>query len=70
MKRANLTVLTGVQVSRILIENKRAVGIEYASSGTTHHCYAASEILVTSGAIGTPKLLMLSGIGLRAFEIA
>ena len=63
MKRANLTVLTGVQVSRILIENKRAVGIEYASSGTTHHCYAASEILVTSGAIGTPKLLMLSGIG-------
>ena len=63
MKRANLTVLTGVQVSRILIENKRAVGIEYASSGTTHHCYVASEILVTSGAIGTPKLLMLSGIG-------
>ena len=63
LKRPNLTVRTNVQVSRILIEKTRAIGIEYKVSGTTHRCYADSEILLTSGAIGTPKLLMLSGVG-------
>ena len=63
MKRQNLIVRTGVQVSRILIENKRAVGVEYHSSAGLTQSFASSEILLTSGAIGTPKLLMLSGVG-------
>ena len=63
MARPNLTVLTRVQVNRILIENKRAVGVEYYSGGGVKQSYASSEILLTSGAIGTPKLMMLSGIG-------
>ena len=63
MTRPNLTVLTRVQVNRILIENKRAVGVEYHSGGGVKQSYASSEILLTSGAIGTPKLMMLSGIG-------
>jgi len=63
MARPNLTVLTRVQVNRILIENKRAVGVEYHSGGGVKQSYASSEILLTSGAIGTPKLMMLSGIG-------
>ena len=63
MKRPNLTVKTGVQVHRIKIENNKAVGIEFMISGTPDQAFAASEILITSGAIGTPKLMMLSGIG-------
>ncbi|MBO2451684.1 GMC family oxidoreductase N-terminal domain-containing protein [Actinomadura barringtoniae] len=58
-KRANLKVVTGVQVSRILIENGRAVGVE--SSGRTMR--ARKEVIVAAGAIGSPHLLMLSGIG-------
>ena len=63
MARPNLTVLTRVQVNRILIENKRAVGVEYHSGGGVKQSYASSEILLTAGAIGSPKLMMLSGIG-------
>ena len=63
MNRKNLTVRTAVQVSRILIENKRAVGVEYQAGGSRSQSFAASEVLITSGAIGTPKLMMLSGIG-------
>lgn len=58
-KRANLTVKTGVQVRRILVENHRAVGVETAQ-GTFR---AGREVILSSGAIGSPRLLQLSGIG-------
>jgi choline dehydrogenase len=62
-KRPNLEVRTGIMVSRIVIENNRAVGVEIARGGGTITERASREVIVTSGAIGSPKLLMLSGIG-------
>jgi choline dehydrogenase len=58
--RANLTVRTGVQVRRIAVAAGRAVGVELLD-GT--RIAAASEVILSSGAIGSPRLLMLSGIG-------
>ncbi|WP_425417729.1 GMC family oxidoreductase [Oricola indica] len=73
LHRKNLTVETGCLVTRILFEGNRAIGVEYAQNGQIRTARADSEILVTSGAIGTPKIMMLSGIGpaddLRALEI-
>ncbi len=61
--RPNLTVLTRARVARVILERGRAVGVEVARAGrvTTHRC--AREVIVTSGAINSPRLLMLSGIG-------
>ncbi|MBN9020213.1 MAG: FAD-dependent oxidoreductase [Rhizobiales bacterium] len=61
--RANLTVRTGVQVLRILVEKGRAVGVEITENGVKSRISANSEVIVSSGAIGSPRLLMLSGIG-------
>jgi len=63
-KRANLRVLTGVTALRLLIENRRAVGcVVRRADGSTAEMRAAREVVVCSGSIATPKLLMLSGIG-------
>ena len=61
--RTNLTVITGALVLRIVFEGKRAVGVEYDLAGQVQVARADSEVIVTSGAIGSPKLLMLSGVG-------
>ena len=61
--RRNLTVRTGVAVTRIVVENGRAVGVEVAEEGGTSTIRCGREVLVTSGAIGSPRLLQLSGIG-------
>lgn len=58
--RQNLTVRTGAQVLRIVTENGRAVGVETAADGVIR---AGREVILSSGAIGSPRLLMLSGIG-------
>ncbi len=58
--RANLTVKTGAQVKRIIIEKGRALGAEMLD-GTNH--LAGREVILSSGAIGSPRMLMLSGIG-------
>ena len=63
MDRPNLTVETGCQVLRIEFVGTRAHGVEYARGGDPIRVRAESEVIVTSGAIGTPKLMMLSGIG-------
>jgi len=65
LKRKNLTVITRAQVARIVVENGRAVAVDYRrdESSTSERARASQEIIVTSGAIGSPKLLMLSGIG-------
>ncbi|KAA9010033.1 GMC family oxidoreductase [Histidinibacterium aquaticum] len=63
-KRKNLTVLTRMQVRRILIEKGRATGVEYRShKGQPGTAHARKEVIVTAGAIGSPKLMMLSGLG-------
>ena len=63
MDRPNLTVETGCLVQRIEFVGTRATGVEYTRSGDPRRVRAESEVLVTSGAIGTPKIMMLSGIG-------
>lgn len=62
--RANLTVRPGAQVMRVLVESGRAVGVELATArGGTEQVRAEGEVIVSSGAIGSPRLLLLSGIG-------
>ena len=63
MARKNLTVKTDVSVLRIMVEKGRAKGVEVIEGGQVKKLEAASEVIVTAGAIGSPKLLMLSGIG-------
>lgn len=63
LKRKNLDVITRATVTRILIENGRAVGVEYSEGGRSCMLRANKEVVISSGAIATPKLLMLSGIG-------
>ncbi|MCQ0969388.1 GMC family oxidoreductase N-terminal domain-containing protein (plasmid) [Paracoccus sp. TK19116] len=61
--RPNLTVRSGVQVLRIVVNEGRATGIEIASGSGTEILHAGAEVLLSAGAIGSPRLLMLSGIG-------
>jgi choline dehydrogenase len=62
-KRPNLTVLTSHLVTRILLDGKRAVGVETLHKGTTQRFTATAEVLLAAGAFVSPKLLQLSGIG-------
>jgi len=61
--RANLTVDVGARVTRLLVEGRRVVGVEYVQGGQTRRVRAEREVVVSSGAFESPKLLMLSGIG-------
>jgi choline dehydrogenase len=61
--RPNLTILTGAEATRIVLEGARATGVEYRKDGETHTAHAAREIVVSAGAFLSPKLLLLSGIG-------
>ena len=62
-ERRNLTVRMGVQVARIVLEGSRAVGVEIMGASGRETLRAEREVIVTSGAIGSPKLLLQSGIG-------
>ena len=61
--RKNLTVRTGAFVTRVVLEGKRAVGVEVAAGGGLEIIRAGREVIVSSGAMGSPKLLLQSGIG-------
>jgi choline dehydrogenase len=63
MDRPNLTVLTHALVTRITFEGKRATGVECLYNGKTHRINAGHEVVLSMGAIETPKVLMQSGIG-------
>lgn len=63
MRRRNLTVLTDTLVERINVSNGRATGLTVLRGGQRKHLYAAREVIVSGGAINSPQLLMLSGIG-------
>ena len=62
-RRPNLTIRTGAQATRILIENHRAVGVEYHTRDGRRTARAGGEIIVSGGAYGSPQLLLLSGLG-------
>lgn len=62
-KRPNLTVLTGAHATRLLIEEGRAVGVEYRHAGQTAQARAGREVIVSAGTVNSPHLLLLSGIG-------
>jgi choline dehydrogenase len=63
MRRPNLTVETNCHVHRITFDGSRATGVTYARAGTIQTVTANREIVLSAGAIGSPQLLMLSGIG-------
>jgi choline dehydrogenase len=63
MDRPNLTVLTGALVTRLTFEGRRAGGVEVLFDGRLRRIAAAQEVVLSLGAIHTPKLLMQSGIG-------
>jgi choline dehydrogenase len=74
MSRPNLTVRTTVHVSRILFEGRRAQGVSFVDKDQTIEAHAGREVILSAGAIGSPQLLMLSGVGpadqLRQFDIS
>lgn len=71
--RPNLRIQTHALVTRILVEQGRAVGVEYRQGGTLRQIRARREVILSAGAINSPQILMLSGIGpaahLRAMGI-
>lgn len=63
MTRRNLTVVTDAHVERILLEGTRATGVAYSIEGNARRAFASREVIVAAGAIQSPQLLQLSGIG-------
>ena len=62
-KRQNLTLITNIQVSKIIIENSSAVGVEIKNKNKLEKIFAEKEVLLSAGAINSPQILMLSGVG-------
>ncbi|XP_045385931.1 choline dehydrogenase, mitochondrial [Lemur catta] len=63
LSRTNLRAEARTLVSRVLFEGTRAVGVEYVKNGQSHRAYASKEVILSGGAINSPQLLMLSGVG-------
>jgi choline dehydrogenase len=74
LSRPNLELRMHALTRRLLFEGRRVIGVEYERDGAVHRVYARREVLLAAGAIGSPQILQLSGIGpgplLRAFGIA
>jgi choline dehydrogenase-like flavoprotein len=72
--RPNLQVITGAHTTRILMEGRRATGVEYRQAGQLKQLKAVREVLLSAGALKSPQILMLSGIGpgpeLQAHDVA
>jgi choline dehydrogenase len=73
MTRANVEVRSGALVTRLIMDGRRVVGVEYLQDGRVERVRAGREVLLCAGAVDSPRLLMLSGIGpverLRAIGI-
>ena len=61
--RPNLEIRTGAHATKVLIENGRAVGVEYHSASGRRAAHARGEVIVSGGTYGSPQLLLLSGLG-------
>ncbi len=62
-QRSNLTVITGAHANRVILEGRRAVGVEYGRGSQTLQIRARHEVILSGGSFASPQLLMLSGIG-------
>ncbi len=62
-KRKNLTILTGANLDRVIIDQGQATGILYSKNGIQRTVWADREIILSLGVFGSPQMLMLSGIG-------
>lgn len=65
LSRPNLTILSETLTHKVLLEGRRAVGVEISRQGKTERIHANHEVILSAGAINSPQLLMLSGIGPR-----
>ncbi|MEH0690071.1 choline dehydrogenase [Vibrio cholerae] len=65
-KRSNLTLIKGVVARKVLLDNGRAIGVEYEKSGQITQAMASVEVIASAGSIGSVQLLQLSGIGPKA----
>jgi choline dehydrogenase len=63
LSRNNITLETKAHVSRIIIENGRAVGVEWVSGGQTRRARASNEVVLSAGSLQSPQILQLSGVG-------
>jgi choline dehydrogenase len=63
LRRPNLTVITDAHATRVLFEEGRATGVEYVRGGRTEQVRAEREVILSGGAVNSPQLLMLSGVG-------
>ena len=63
MKRKNLQVITHAQVTRVVMAGKRAIGVEYIRNNKNEIAHATKEVILSGGAVNSPQLLQLSGIG-------
>ena len=66
LARPNLQVITGAHTTRILMQGKRATGVEFSQDGELKQLSSTREVLLCAGALQSPQILMLSGIGPRA----
>ena len=62
-RRANVRVVTGALVERVLFAGRRATGVAYSRGGKSHHVGAARAVIVAAGAVNSPQILELSGVG-------
>lgn len=62
-RRPNLTVVTGAHATRVLFDGRRAVGVEYLRAGRSLTVSAQCDVILSAGALQSPQLLMLSGVG-------
>jgi choline dehydrogenase len=73
LTRSNVEIRSGVQVTRVILERRRVVGVEYLQDGKVERVRATREVVLCSGTVESPRLLMVSGIGpadqLRALGI-
>jgi choline dehydrogenase len=61
--RANLQVITGAHTRNVLFDGKRAIGVAFSQNGIARSVRARKEVILCGGAIGSPQILMLSGVG-------
>ena len=63
LERPNFSLQTGAMVHRVVLQDGRAIGVEYDQSDGVHLARARREVIISAGAVGSPQVLMLSGIG-------
>jgi choline dehydrogenase len=63
LARPNLTLVSGAQATRVLIESGRATGVAFVRNGVAEEAHAACEVILAGGTVNSPQLLMLSGMG-------